>query len=169
MTAAILVAKSFSLSNEVIQAQINSFKGVKRRFNISKFKKVTIIDDYAHHPNEIAASIDSARQMFPEEELTVIFQPHTYTRTAKYLQDYGRVLGAADKVFVTDIFSSPREKTGTVTNNDIVKLIGSKAHVISLKDMSELDQIKNGVLLFMGAGDIQKYEQAYRKSNPTQV
>lgn len=168
MTAAILVAKSFSLSNEDIQDQINSFKGVERRFNVSKFKKVTIIDDYAHHPNEIAASIDSARQMFPDKKLTVIFQPHTYTRTAKYLQDYGRVLSAADKVFITDIFSSPREKTGTVTNNDIVKLIGSKAHVISLNDMSDLDQIRNGVLLFMGAGDIQKYEQAYRKSNPSQ-
>ncbi|BDR56397.1 UDP-N-acetylmuramate--L-alanine ligase [Xylocopilactobacillus apis] len=161
--AAILIAKELKLSNKLIQQQISNFKGVKRRFNISNFKDVTIIDDYAHHPNEIAASIDSARQMFPNQKLTVVFQPHTYTRTAKYLNDYGKVLSAADKIFITDIFSSPREKSGSVTNKDIVNLIGNKAETIRTDDLEHLTQIKNGVILFMGAGDIQKYEKAYLK------
>ncbi|BDR58514.1 UDP-N-acetylmuramate--L-alanine ligase [Xylocopilactobacillus apicola] len=163
--ATVLIAREFGYSNELIQQQISDFKGVKRRFNVSKVNQVTIIDDYAHHPNEIAASIDSARQMFPNDQLTVIFQPHTYTRTAKYLQDYGRVLSAADRVFVTDIFSSPREKSGSVSNQDLVDLIGPKAEPISFDNRSNLNEIKNGVLLFMGAGDIQKYEQAYLKDN----
>lgn len=167
MTAAILVAKACQLSNNLIQKQISSFKGVKRRFNVSQFQQVNIIDDYAHHPNEIAASIDSARQMFPQDKLTVIFQPHTYTRTAKYLPDYARVLSAADEVFVTEIFSSPREKTGTVTSQDLVDLIGPKAHRLNFKEMEQLNQVRSGVLLFMGAGDIQKYEQAYQKANQT--
>ena len=164
-TATILIAREFGLNNELIQQQISNFNGVKRRFNVTPLNGVTLIDDYAHHPNEIAASIDSARQMFPGEQLTVIFQPHTYTRTAKYFEDYVRILSAADKVFVTDIFSSPREKSGQITSQDLVNKIGSKAQTVTFKDFSNLLAIKNGILLFMGAGDIQKYERSYREYN----
>lgn len=163
--AAILISRELGLSNAAIQRQITTFKGVKRRFNVRQFNQVTMIDDYAHHPNEIAASIDSARQMFPNQKLTVIFQPHTFTRTAKYLNDYGRVLKTADRIFITDIFSSPREKIGQVSNQDLVDLIGSHAQTISMDRVENLCSIKDGVLLFMGAGDIQKYEKAYMKDN----
>lgn len=121
---------------------------------------MTVIDDYAHHPSEIKATLDAARQKFPDKEIVAVFQPHTFSRTIAYLDEFAEILGTADHAFITPIFSSAREKSGSVSAEDLAaKIDGGK--VLQLDNMQPLVDFHDAVLVFMGAGDVQKYEKAY--------
>lgn len=109
--AVIAVAYFEEVDLDEIKRELLTFKGVKRRFSQIKIGDMTIIDDYAHHPSEIKATLDAARQEYPNKEIIVVFQPHTFSRTIAYLDDFAKTLGKADKVFVTKIYGSPREKS----------------------------------------------------------
>ena len=85
---------------------LNTFNGVKRRFTEKKFKDQVLIDDYAHHPAEIAATIESARKKYPDKPVVAIFQPHTFTRTKAFLTEFADSLKEANDVYLCDIFSS---------------------------------------------------------------
>ncbi|MFC4388189.1 UDP-N-acetylmuramate--L-alanine ligase [Gracilibacillus marinus] len=144
--------------------QMVSFEGVKRRFSEKTFHNQILIDDYAHHPKEIEATIEAARKKYPDKEIVAIFQPHTFTRTKTFLNEFAAALSTADCIYLCDIFGSAREKQSDLTIQDVQKLIdGSK--VLELDQVDILEQHKNSVLVFMGAGDIQKYQQAYEKNN----
>src|SRR5699024_9421866 len=122
-----------------------------------------LVDDYAHHPIEITATIDSARKKYPDKEIVAIFQPHTFTRTRTFLKEFAESLNLADAVYLCDIFGSTRENSGNLTIDDLAELI----HDSSLLEVSETEVLfkhRNSVLLFMGAGDIQKFQQAYEKN-----
>lgn len=138
-----------------------SFKGVKRRFNITEKAGYTLVDDYAHHPKEIEATIAAARQRFPKKPVLAIFQPHTYSRTLALLDDFAKALNQADRVYVCDIFSSAREQdTHQVSADDLLdQLTVPKAH-LHLKDIETLKAHQDAVMLFMGAGDVPKYKEA---------
>ncbi|ANZ58277.1 UDP-N-acetylmuramate--L-alanine ligase [Fructilactobacillus lindneri] len=160
--AVIAVAYFEEVDLDEIKRELLTFKGVKRRFSQIKIGDMTIIDDYAHHPSEIKATLDAARQEYPNKEIIVVFQPHTFSRTIAYLDDFAKTLGKADKVFVTKIYGSPREKSGHVTSQDLVDKIDN-GNLISEDNMSPLLDYKNAVIIFMGAGDIQKYERTYEE------
>jgi UDP-N-acetylmuramate--alanine ligase len=147
---------------EVIQAQLQSFEGVKRRFNEKKIGSQVLIDDYAHHPTEITATIDAARQKYPDREIIAVFQPHTFTRTQSFLDEFAESLMKADTVYLCDIFGSARENAGKLSIQDLQNKI-DQAALIDEKETAVLKKHENGVLVFMGAGDIQKYQQAYEK------
>ncbi|MDQ0858025.1 UDP-N-acetylmuramate--L-alanine ligase [Bacillus sp. V2I10] len=148
---------------EVIQAQLQTFEGVKRRFNEKKIGNQVLIDDYAHHPTEITATIDAARQKYPDREIVAVFQPHTFTRTQSFLEEFADSLQKADTVYLCDIFGSARENIGKLSIQDLQNKI-DRASLIDEEETAVLKQHENGVLVFMGAGDIQKYQQAYEKA-----
>ena len=145
-----------------IQKELANFTGVKRRFSESKLGDMTIIDDYAHHPSEINATIDAARQKYPDKELVVVFQPHTYSRLQAYLKEFGQALSKADQTFVTPIFGSIRENTGHVSSEDLEQLIPGSED-IDMQTMNKLLNYHHAVVVFMGAGDIEKYEDEYAR------
>lgn len=142
--------------------KMNGFEGVKRRFTEKKVGSQILIDDYAHHPKEITATIDSARKKYPDKDIIAIFQPHTFTRTKTFLQEFADSLNLADHVFLCDIFGSAREESGMLTINDLQKrVIGSS--ILQLEYTERLYDYSNSVLIFMGAGDIQKFQIAYEE------
>lgn len=144
---------------ELIQQRLNTYQGVKRRFTQTNIGDYILIDDYAHHPTEIRATIQSARQKFPDRELVAIFQPHTFTRTQAFLQQFADSLNLADTVFLCDIFGSAREKVGNLTIADLAALIDG-SRILQLTQINQLSSYKDAVLLFMGAGDVTKYQAA---------
>lgn len=161
-TAVIAVAYTENIPLADIQKGLLAYQGAKRRFSEKDFKDINIIDDYAHHPTEMRATIQAARQRFPHKRLVVVFQPHTFSRTKKYAQDFVEILSSVDKAYITPIYASAREASGDISSNDLVaKIPGSE--VIDLDNISDLTQNKDSVIVFMGAGDIQKYEDAVER------
>jgi UDP-N-acetylmuramate--alanine ligase len=148
---------------QIIAEQLKSFPGVKRRFSEKFIGEQVLIDDYAHHPTEISATIEATKQKYPQREVVAIFQPHTFTRTKAFLDDFAASLTKADQVYLCDIFASARENSGVLTIQDLQNLIPN-AKLINEEDIGKLKQHHSGVLLFMGAGDIQKFQQAFENT-----
>ena len=158
-TAVIAVAYTEKIPVADIKKGLLTYQGAKRRFSEKDFGDINIIDDYAHHPTEMRATIQAARQKFPQKKLVVVFQPHTFSRTKKYAKDFEKILRDVDKAYVTPIYASAREASGDISSDDLVaKIPGSE--VIDLDNIADLAQNENSVIVFMGAGDIQKYEDA---------
>jgi UDP-N-acetylmuramate--alanine ligase len=100
---------------------LHSYQGVDRRFEVKgQVKGVTVIDDYAHHPTEVRATLAAARARYPGRTLWAVFQPHTFSRTAAMLPQMAASFGDADQVIVTDIFPSREQDTGLVHSRDLV-------------------------------------------------
>lgn len=146
-----------------VKQELLTFKGVKRRFTEKTVADMVIIDDYAHHPHEIRATLDAARQQYPNKKLIAVFQPHTFTRTIALMDDFAKSLNIADQVYLTDIFGSIRENSGNVSSADLGKKITKGGEVLKLNNMSPLLDYHDAVVIFMGAGDIQKYERVYEQ------
>lgn len=165
----IAVAYKEGLDMKEVAAEMISFPGVKRRFSEKIVADMTIVDDYAHHPAEIKATIDGARQKYPEKEIIAVFQPHTFTRTIALMDEFAEALDLADHVYLCDIFGSARESQGDVKIEDLGKKIQKGGTVIKEENVSPLLDHQNAVVIFMGAGDVQKFETAYEKllSNTT--
>lgn len=161
--AVIGVGHMEKLDHALINRELQTFSGVKRRFSEKKVADQVIIDDYAHHPQEIKATIDAARQKYPDKQIVAVFQPHTYTRTLALMDDFAKSLDLADEVFLTNIFGSIREAHGDITSKDLGDKIHKGGKVITLDDLSPLLDFHNTVMIFMGAGDVQKYETAYEQ------
>ncbi|GGK06626.1 UDP-N-acetylmuramate--L-alanine ligase [Lentibacillus kapialis] len=139
---------------------LSTFEGVKRRFTEKKLGRQVLVDDYAHHPREIAATIESARKKYQDKPITVIFQPHTFTRTRTFLQEFADSLNLADHIYLCDIFGSAREESGKLTIYDLQELIEGSS-ILDLSNTGVLMEHQDNVLLFMGAGDIQKFQESY--------
>lgn len=146
-----------------VQAQLSTFGGVKRRFSEKVVEDMIIIDDYAHHPQEIKATLDAAKQKYPNKEIIAIFQPHTFTRTIALMSEFAESLGEADAIYLCDIFTSAREQSGTVSIVDLAEKIEKGAEILQLENMSPLLKHRDAVAIFMGAGDIQKFAAAYEE------
>ncbi|AST92886.1 MULTISPECIES: UDP-N-acetylmuramate--L-alanine ligase [Sutcliffiella] len=158
--AVIAICHYEGVSEEIIQDRLLTFEGVKRRFSEKKKENQVLIDDYAHHPTEIRATIEAAKQKYPERDIVAVFQPHTYTRTQTFLQEFADTLNLADHVYLCDIFGSARENHGKLTIQDLKEKVNN-SHVIDETNVEALKAHENGVIIFMGAGDIQKYQEAY--------
>lgn len=147
---------------KLIQERFNTYGGVKRRFTETKIGNAILVDDYAHHPTEIAATLQSARQKYPDREVVAVFQPHTFTRTKAFLQNFADSLSGADATYLCNIFGSAREKQGELTINDLADLIDG-CTVLTIETVEQLKKHENAVFLFMGAGDVHKYQNAFEE------
>lgn len=160
--AVITLCQYENIGIDVIQERVKTFKGVKRRFSAKNFGGQVLIDDYAHHPTEIKATIEAARQKYPDREIVAVFQPHTFSRTQSFLNEFADSLKSADKVYLCEIFGSARENIGNLTIKDLQAQI-EHSELIDETNIKVLKKHENSVILFMGAGDIQKYQDAYEK------
>ena len=158
--AVITISYLESLNVDNIKAALETFGGVKRRFNETKIGNQVLVDDYAHHPREISATIETARKKYPNKDVIAVFQPHTFSRTQAFLDEFAECLSLADTTFLCEIFGSIRENTGNLTIQDLIQRIDG-AKLIDEASVSILEQYSNSVILFMGAGDIQKIQRAY--------
>ena len=123
-----------------------------------------IIDDFAHHPTEIIATLDAARQKYPSKEIVAIFQPHTFTRTIALLDEFAEALNQADAVYLAQIYGSAREVDhGDVKVEDLEAKIVKRSAIITAENVSPLLDHDNAVYVFMGAGDIQTYEYSFER------
>ncbi|EPD54090.1 UDP-N-acetylmuramate-L-alanine ligase [Paenisporosarcina sp. HGH0030] len=147
---------------DIIQQQLHTFGGVKRRFSETRKGERILIDDYAHHPTEIKVTIQSARQKYPNREVIAIFQPHTFSRTRTFLKEFAESLETADNVYLCDIFGSARENAGDLTIDDLCDLIDNCV-VLKTEEIDVLLKHQNAVYLFMGAGDVQKFQAAFEQ------
>ena len=162
-TAVIAVAYLEGEDMVKVAEELKTYKGVKRRFSEKEVGDMMVIDDYAHHPSEIKATIDAARQKYPDKEIIAVFQPHTFTRTIALLHEFAESLDNADQVYLCDIFGSARETSGDVSINDLANEIHKGGTLLQEDNISPLLDHQDSVIIFMGAGDVQKFEQAYEK------
>ena len=159
--AAIACARALGLPMKQILTGLLSFGGTHRRFEYKgNIGDVIVIDDYAHHPTEIKATLTAARE-YPHDELWVVFQPHTYTRTKAFLHQFAEVLTLADHVVLADIYAAREPDTGMVSSRDIVNLLkeaGTDVYYFPTFGEIEdflLSQVKgHDLLITMGAGDV---------------
>lgn len=150
------------INAETVKERLMTFQGVKRRFSEKNMGSQILIDDYAHHPTEIKATIEAAKQKYPDREIVAVFQPHTFTRTQAFLDDFAESLRGADKAYLCEIFGSAREKHGKLSIKDLQEKIPG-AELLSEETTSVLKDFNNSVIIFMGAGDIQKFQESYEK------
>lgn len=158
--AVIGICLAEQLPLDLVKQQLSTFKGVKRRFSEKRVNNNILIDDYAHHPTEIGVTIEAVRAKYPEKQLVAIFQPHTFTRTETFLNEFAHVLSGADEVYLCDIFGSARENKGKLSIQDLLDKIPS-SHLVSEDTVDQLKEYSHSILLFMGAGDIQKIQNAF--------
>ena len=160
--AASAIALTYGIDHEKIKAALACFGGVKRRFDMQiNLDGLVYIDDYAHHPNEIAAAISSIRERYPEYRYTAIFQPHLYTRTRDFADEFAAALSNVDNLVLLDIYPAREEPIPGVTSEIIFKDVTAPEKVLIRKD--EVEDFISGVQLsgkdvFMtlGAGDIDR-------------
>lgn len=158
--AVIALCKYEGIDAEIVKQQLKSFSGVKRRFSEKEIGSQILVDDYAHHPTEIKATIETASKKYPDKRIVAVFQPHTFSRTQKFLGEFAESLNKADKVFLCDIFGSARENQGKLSIYDLLEKIPN-SELIEESKTAPLKQYDDSVILFMGAGDIQKFQVAY--------
>ena len=159
--ASIAVADTIGISVKTAEEGLKSFTGTKRRFERKgEFNGINIIDDYAHHPTEIIASLKAARH-FPHREMWCIFQPHTYTRTKALFNDFVDALTIPDHVILADIFAAREVNTIGISSKDVADALKAKgADVYYFPTFDEIENFcrtncqKGDLLITMGAGDV---------------
>lgn len=144
------------IENEIKKA-LESYKGVKRRFEYHiENKSIVYIDDYAHHPAEIEAFLTSARGLYPGKNLTVIFQPHLFTRTRDFLDEFAKSLSLADRLLLLDIYPAREQPIEGINSELILKKVTilDKYLVTKPELLDKLNEIDIEILVTIGAGDI---------------
>ena len=158
--AASAIALTYGLEPEKIRHALGTFQGVKRRFDIHlNTPGCSYIDDYAHHPNEISAAISSMRDIFPGRRLTAIFQPHLYTRTRDFADEFAQALSAVDKLILLDIYPAREEPIPGVTSEIIFRNVTAPEKVMMMKE-ELMDYLKDepiDTLITFGAGNIDRF------------
>ena len=158
--AASAIALTYGLVPEKVRHALGTFQGVKRRFDIHVNRPgCSYIDDYAHHPKEIAAAISSMRDIFPGRKLTAIFQPHLYTRTRDFADEFAEALSNVDKLIMLDIYPAREEPIPGVTSEIIFENVTAPEKVIMLKE-ELMDYLKDepiDTLITFGAGNIDRF------------
>ncbi len=155
--AAMSVAWLNGVKADVLRDRIASFKGVQRRFNIHVHTpRVVYIDDYAHHPEEMATAIDSIRKLFPERKLIGVFQPHLYTRTRDFAADFTRVLATMDEAILLPIYPARELPIPGVTSEMLGGTVVQKQDLIDELKKRVAASSQPVVILTVGAGDIDR-------------
>lgn len=172
-TAAILTCRELGVPTEKIKEGLRAFEGAKRRYEtVGIVHGATIIDDYAHHPNEIMATLSATREWYPDHRLIVVFQPHTVSRTKSLLESFSHAFSLASKVFIADIYASAREQSDpTFTSQTLVNHITKFHQDVTFGGSYEKiatalqGTLKSGdIVLFMGAGDVGLWGRRFTES-----
>ena len=168
--AAIVVCSYLGISQEDIREGLETFKGVQRRFDIRvRDEKHVYIDDYAHHPEEIKAALLAARKVFRDKELTVVFQPHLFTRTRDFMDGFAESLSLADRVILLDIYPARELPIEGVTSAALLEKITAKEKMLCSKDelLKKIQYIDPELVMTVGAGDIDRFvpqiEEMFKK------
>jgi UDP-N-acetylmuramate--alanine ligase len=165
--AAVTAAKQIGVDDESVREALTSFKGVKRRFDFRiRNSKIVFIDDYGHHPAELKACISSVKELFPGKKVTGIFQPHLFSRTRDFADDFARSLELLDDVILLEIYPAREKPIPGITSSMLLEKIHSKRK--SLYSKSELIpkvlEHDFDVLVTMGAGDIDHFVEPLEKA-----
>lgn len=158
--AAVGVAKALRIDNDIIRRALGSFKGVKRRFEVHvQSDELVYIDDYAHHPTEIAACVGSVREMFPHRKITGVFQPHLYSRTRDFASGFAEALSGLDEVILLEIYPAREAPIEGVNADMLLQRISKKPKSLLTGEelLQRITDEKPDVLLTMGAGDIDQW------------
>ncbi len=168
--AAIAVADELQIGDDALTRALDGFEGIDRRFqNLGEIKTkagtITLVDDYGHHPTEIAATLAAAKSGWPERRVVLVFQPHRYTRTRDLLDDFATVLSTADVLVLLEVYAAGEEPITAADGRAMARAIRTRGAVepVFVESLDELpavltDLLKDGdLLLTMGAGDIGAY------------
>ena len=157
--AVITVCIEENIPYEEVSNNLRDFTGAKRRFTEKVIGNNIIIDDYAHHPNEVRATIDAIRQKYPEKKLVIIFQPHTFTRTKEFAKDLVNVFKESDASFVLPIHPAreKQEDYPEVTSNLIIDNLDN-CYPLNINEAEKLAKYNNAVFAFMSPNDISSLE-----------
>ena len=152
------------LDAKEVAKYLKTFEGAKRRFKEKIVDETVIIDDYAHHPTEIRVTINAAKQKYLGKELIAIFQPHTYSRTENFINEYIEALNLADKAYILPIHPSreKQEDYPSVSAQNIVDKLNN-GELLQMDEAKKIVPHKNNVLLFMGANDLKVLEEAFEE------
>lgn len=163
-TAAIIMTLRFGVTLPAITRALSHFQGPERRFQyLGKLNGAPVFDDFAHHPTAVTNLLAAARKRFPDRRIVLVFQPHTYSRTGKFLQEFAASLQTADVLVLLNIYASAREKTGYVSIKDLINAVRRLKPDIEYR--SSLDEVatylsssvkENDLVLLVGAGDVYK-------------
>jgi UDP-N-acetylmuramate--alanine ligase len=166
-TAAIGIAWELGVKPKAIQVALAEFSGIGRRFQISENIKVAAgevmhIDDYAHHPNEISATVDGIRAAWPDKRLAVVFQPHRYSRTRDLFEDFSQVLSEVDALILTEVYAAGEKRIQDADGRALARSIRVRGKIdpVFVEELDTLDEIVGSVLqdgdifLTLGAGSI---------------
>ena len=172
-TATIALSHQLQIPIDKIKNGLIKYEGVQRRFEIKhKINNIIFVDDYAHHPSEIKATLESARLSFPNKRIIAIFQPHLYSRTQDFYEEFGKSLLIADIIIVTDIYPAREKPIKGVTSELIANVIKKAGHknFLLIPQKNELENKivsilkKNDIVISLGAGDINiSLENIYNK------
>lgn len=174
--AAMLICSFVGVEAATIKEALLTFKGVQRRFDIRvRGVRNVYIDDYAHHPEEIKAALFAARKVFGDKELTVVFQPHLYTRTRDFMDGFAQSLSLADRVVLLDIYPARELPIEGVTSSALLAKITAGKKMLCTKEnlVDVIEDIEPELLMTMGAGDIDrfvpKFEQLFARLNERMI
>jgi UDP-N-acetylmuramate--alanine ligase len=166
MLSAISVCLEVGVSAEKIEEAVKAYRGVKRRFEyVIKSEEIIYVDDYAHHPAELEALLESIRYLFPEKKITLVFQPHLFSRTNDFMNDFAQVLGKVDDLYLLDIYPARELPIEGVSSEVLFNKIKSSSKTLTTKDklMSDLANIEPEIMVTAGAGDIDGFIQPIKE------
>lgn len=157
--AAVALLWTAGFDEEKLKEALETFKGVKRRFDFYiNTPELIYMDDYAHHPEELRAAISSVREMFPGRKITAIFQPHLYTRTRDFHREFAETLSIADEVILVPIYPAREEPIEGVTSQMICDLVTVPHRMVPLERLAhEIERAKLDIVISFGAGNIENY------------
>ena len=165
-TAAFIAARRIGVSRNAIAEALHTFMGVKRRFDVRiNTEKYCYIDDYAHHPEEIRSCLQAIRDFYPNRRLTLVFQPHLYSRTRDFMDEFAEVLATADELILLDIYAAREEPIEGVSSQVLLDKIQmpDKKLVAKTQLIKLIDSEKPELLVTMGAGDIDRYVELFEE------
>ncbi|GGK42259.1 MULTISPECIES: UDP-N-acetylmuramate--L-alanine ligase [Flavobacteriaceae] len=165
--AALAMANSFGISIQVIAKALLTFKGIKRRFSYKiNTENLVLIDDYAHHPTEINAVVDSVKEMYPEQNVLGVFQPHLYSRTRDFATDFAHSLSRFDELILLDIYPARELPIEGVNSKWLLDKISCKNKQLSSKENLIDNIVKSNaqIIVVIGAGDIGEEVENIKKS-----
>lgn len=160
--AAMTAAEFVGITSEDARAALAAFTGTWRRFEYKgEIGGAPVYDDYAHHPTEVTAAIAGAREKYPEHSITVVFQPHTYTRTHAFFDEFVAALTNADRVYLVPIYAAREENVHNISSEQLAAAVadagGAAEYAATLEEASEMirsDMTENEVVLVLGAGTV---------------
>jgi UDP-N-acetylmuramate--alanine ligase len=164
---ALAMAKTFGTPNEDIANALLSFKGIKRRFSYQiKTEKKVYIDDYAHHPTEINAVTQAVRELYPNQKVLAVFQPHLFSRTKDFADDFAKSLAAFDEIILLDIYPAREQPMEGITSDWLLEKIQNPVKkLVAKKDLiAAILESNASVIVTIGAGDIGELVTSIKKA-----